>query len=136
MVQAACVTHAVLGVPTPQNSGSDLSSHKMVFATMLESTTGNKKRSPDDQDLLSSMHSTSTNSLDGKVCVGRVGTVIGIDGSTRHVMEELDDGDEEVQNRRIESVGDGNDVGDITKEATRHGAAGQLTSANVARQKP
>lgn len=148
MVQAACVTHAVFGVPTPPNSGSDLSSRKMTFAAMLESTVGSKRRSHDDQDLLLSMHSTSTESLDfrgaldmsdtcKRVCVERVGTVVGLDGSTVHVTKEVDEGEEEVQNRRRESVGDGNDVGDTTKEATGPGAAGQLTGANdVARQEP
>lgn len=135
-------------VQAPPNSGSDLSSSKMTFAAMLESTTGSKRRAHDDQDFLLSMHSTSTDSLDvrgatdmsetcKRVCVERVGTVLGIDGSTVHVTEELDEGEEEVQNRRRESVGDGNDVGDNTKEATGHGAAAQLTGANdVARQLP
>ncbi|VAI37341.1 unnamed protein product [Triticum turgidum subsp. durum] len=148
MVQSACAKHVVFGIPTPPNSGSELSSRKMIFAAMLESTTGSKRQSPDDQDLVLSMNSTSTESLEvrdamdvsvncKRVCVERVGTRVGIDGSTFHVTEEVDGGVEVDQDKRREYVGDGKDVGDNTKEATGPGAAGQLTGEHdVARQEP
>lgn len=144
---AVCIVkHVVFSVPTPPNSGSELSSRYATFAAMLESTAGSKRHSPDDQDLILSMNSTSTESLEHRgavdmsvtckrVCVERVETVVGLDGSTIHVTEEVDGGEEEVQDRRRESIGEEKDVEDTTKEATGPGAAGQLTGAHdVARQ--
>ena len=70
-----------------------------------------------------------------RVCTERVEAVLGIDGSTVHVTQEVDGGEEEVPDGRRESVGEDKDVG--YKEATDPGAAGQLTGANdVARQEP
>ncbi|KAM3347420.1 hypothetical protein ACQJBY_021394 [Aegilops geniculata] len=148
MVQSSCAKHVVFGIPTPPNSGSELSSCKMIFAAMLESTAGSKRCSPDGQDLVLSMHSTSTESLEvrgamdvsvncKRVCAERVGIVVGIDGATIHVTEEVDGGVEVDHDKRRESVGDGKDVGDSTKEATGPGVAGQLTCEHdVARQEP
>ncbi|KAI4970360.1 hypothetical protein ZWY2020_001274 [Hordeum vulgare] len=100
MVQFARVKDAV-GVPTPPNSGSELSSRKADFTAMLESMVGCTRRPQEDQDLILSMNTTSTDSLEARgylamnvsckrVCVGRVETMVGLDGSTVHVTEEAD----------------------------------------------
>ena len=127
MLQAACVKHAVFGIPTPPNSGSDLSGGKAAFAAMLEGTTGSKRRSPDeDKDMVLSMNSSSTDSIEfrgaldmsvtcKRVCVERVESVVGIEGSAVHITEEIVEGEEEDQNRR-ESVGDGKEIGGISKK--------------------
>ncbi|KAI4975610.1 hypothetical protein ZWY2020_049217 [Hordeum vulgare] len=90
MVKSACVKDAVFGVLTPLSSTIELSSRKASFVAMLESTTGSKRGSQDDQDLFLNMNTTSTNSLDvrgdvaisvscKRVCVERVETMVGID---------------------------------------------------------
>ena len=148
MLQAACVKHAVFGIPTPPNSSSDFSGGKADFAALLEGTAGSKRRSPDeDKDMVLSMNSSSTDSIEfrgaldmsvtcKRVCVETVESVVGIDGSIVHVTEEIDEGEEEAHNRR-ESIGDGKEVGNISKEATGPAAAGQLTGAHEdARQEP
>lgn len=115
-MKIACVKHAIFGIPTPPNSGSELSGRRMAFAAMLESTAGSKRRAPDDQDLLITMHSSSADSLEprsasdmsvfGKrVCVERVGTEVGVDGATIHVTEEIDGGVEVDQDGRRVSWG-------------------------------
>lgn len=64
VVQAACVKHVQFGVPTPPNSGSDLSGRKAAFADILESSTGNKKRFLGDQDLVLTFDSISAESFE------------------------------------------------------------------------
>lgn len=115
-VQAACAKHVQFGVPTPPNSGSDLSSRKAAFAEILVSSAGNKRRYSEGQDLVISFNSTSSESIEfrgasvalpacKKVCGERVETLVGIDGNMVHVTKEVDGGEEEVQGRRRESVG-------------------------------
>lgn len=147
-VQAACATHVQFGVPTPPNSGSDLSSRKAAFAEILVSSAGNKRRFSEGQDLVISFNSTSSESLEfrgasvvlpacKKVCGERVETLVGIDGNMVHVTKEVDGGEEEVQGRRRESVVEGKEDEVSAKEATDPGAVGQLTGAcEDARQEP
>lgn len=63
------------------------------------------------------MNSNSSESLEYKsandisvtckrVCGERVETVVGVDGAIVHVTEEMDGGEEELQDRRRESVGE------------------------------
>lgn len=60
-----------------------------------------------------------------------------IDGNMIHVTKEVDGGEEEVQGKRRESVGEGKEDGVSAKVATDPGAVGQLTGASdVARQEP
>lgn len=59
-VQYAGVKHGKFGVPTPPNSGSELSSRKVAVAAILESSAGSKRRCPDGQDPIFNMNSTST----------------------------------------------------------------------------
>ncbi|XBJ00304.1 hypothetical protein VPH35_020219 [Triticum aestivum] len=141
VVQAACTTHVQFGVPTPPNSGSDLSSGKVVFLDKKPiSSAGNKRRMPDGQDLVVSFKSTSSESVESKgvnvvppackkVCGERVETQVGIDGNMVHVTKEVDGGEEVAQGRRRESVGEGKDDEGSVKDATDPGAVGQLTGA-------
>ncbi|KAI5014225.1 hypothetical protein ZWY2020_055615 [Hordeum vulgare] len=68
---------------------------------MLEGTTSCKRRPQDDQALILSMNNTITDSLEARgylamsvsckgVCVERVETMVGLDGSTIHVTEKVD----------------------------------------------
>ena len=148
IVQAACVKHVQFGVPTPPNSGSDLSGRKAAFADILESSAGNKKRCLEDQDLVLSFDSISSERFEDsgavvvlrvckKVCGERVEAQVDIDGNMIHVTKEVDGGEEEVQGKRRESVGGGKEDGVSAKIATDPGAVGQLTGASdVARQEP
>ena len=51
-VHGVCAKHVKFGVPTPPNSGSELSSRKVAFAAILESTAGSKRRRSEDQGLV------------------------------------------------------------------------------------
>lgn len=63
--------------------------------------------------------------------------MVGVDGLVTHVTKEVDGGEEVLQEKRRESVGEERDVGDPAKEATGLGAAGQLTGMDdSARQEP
>ena len=147
-VQGVCAKHVKFGVPSPPNSGSEMSSRKGAFAAILESTAGSKRSLSDDQNLVFSMDSTSSESLEYKsandrtvsckrVCTERVEAVVGVDGAMVHVTKEIDGGEEELQERRRESVGEEKEEGGTPKEATGPGAAGQLTGAlDDARQEP
>ncbi|XBH99223.1 hypothetical protein VPH35_128609 [Triticum aestivum] len=133
-VQAACAKHVQFGVPTPSNSGSDLSNGKI--------------RCQEGQDLVISFNTTSSKSIEfrgaslappacKKVCGERVETLVGIYGNMVHVTKEVDVGEDEVQGRRRESMGEGKDGEGSAKEATNPGAVGQLTGASDdARQEP
>ena len=143
-VQGVCAKHVKFEVPSPPNSGSEMSSHKGAFVAILESTTGSKRSLPDDQNLVFSMDSTSSESLEYKsandrtvsckrVCTERVEAVVGVDGSIVHVTGEREGREEEAWDRRRESVGEEKEDGDATKEATGLGAAGDLTGADDAR---
>lgn len=140
--------HVQFGVPTPPNSGSDLSSRKAAFADILESSIGNKRRCSEGQDFVLSFDSNSAESIESrgtnvvlpvckKVCGERVEAQVGIDGNWIHVTKEVDGGEDEVQGKRRESVGEGKEDGMSAKGATDPGAVGQLTGAcDDARQEP
>ena len=144
-VQGVCSKHVKFGVPMPQNSGSDMSNCKGAFAAILESTAGSKRCHPDDQNLVFSMDSTSSECLEYKsandlsvsskrVCIERVEVVVGQDGSIVHVTWEREGREEEAQDRRRGSVGEEKEDGEGKKEATGLGAAGDLTDVDGGRQ--
>lgn len=147
-VQYAAVKHAKFGVVTPPNSTSDLSSRKVAFAAILDSTAGSKRCPSEDQDFIINMNSACSESLEFKgavelsvsckrVCVERVEALLGVDGSVTHVTQEVDGGEEISEDRRRESVGEEKEEGPNLKEPTDPGAVDQLTGANDdARQEP
>lgn len=140
--------HVQFRVPTLSNSGSDLSSRKAAFVDILESSASNKRRCLEGLDLVLSFDSNSSESIEfrgasvvlpacKKVCGERVEAQVGIDGNIIHVTEEVDGGEEEVQGRRRESVGEGKEDGVSAKVATDPGVVSQLTGAcDDARQEP
>ena len=106
-----CAKHVKFGVPTPPNSGSELSSRKVAYAAILESTAGSKRRRSEDQGLVFTMNSNNSESLEYKsendisvtckrVCGERVEAVVGVDGAMVHVTKEIDGGEEDLQERR------------------------------------
>ena len=99
-----CAKHVKFGVPTPPNSGSELSSRKVAYAAILESTAGRKRRHSEDQGLVFTMNSNSSESLEYKsendisvtckrVCCERIGAVVGVGGAMVHVTKEIDGGE-------------------------------------------
>lgn len=86
------------------------------------------------------MNSNSSESLEYKsendisvtckrVCGERVEAVVGVDGAMVHVTKEIDGGEEDLQERRRESVGEEKEEGGTPKEANNPGASVQPTGA-------
>jgi hypothetical protein len=110
MVQFTGVKHAMVGVPTPPNSGSEHSNRKAAFVGILEKSILTKRRSPDDQDFIINMNSSSETiefPSCKRVCGERVEAVLGVDGLVTHVTREVDGGEEVNQEKKRESVGEG-----------------------------
>ena len=137
-VNSVCAKHVKFGGPTPPNSGNELSSRKVGYAAILESMTASNRCRSDDQDLVFTMNSNSSESLEYKsendisvtckrVCVERIEAVVGFDGAMVHVTKEIDGGEEELHERRREFVGEEKEEGGTPKEATNLGDADQLT---------
>lgn len=103
VVQYAGVKHAMFGVPTPPNSGSELSQRGAAFVCILESFVLSKRRCPDDQDFIINMK-CSSESIElpscKRVCGERVEAVVGIDGLVTHVTKEVDGGEEVNQEKK------------------------------------
>ena len=84
VVQFAGVKHVKFGVPTPPNSGSELTGRKSAFAAMLQSTVGSKRIFSEHQDLVFHMNSNSSESVDlrsarnSSVCLVREFVVRGL----------------------------------------------------------
>lgn len=123
VVQGVCAKHVKFGVPTPPNSGNDMSSHKGAFTAILESIAGSKRCHLDDQNLVLSMDSTGSESLEYKsandlsvsckrVCTERVEAVVGLHGSIVHVTQEREGREEDAHDRRWESVGEEKEDGE------------------------
>ena len=105
MVQYAGVKHAMFGVPTPPNSGSEMSNRKTAFVDILQNIMMPKKRGSDgSQEFIINMNSASSESVDfsacKRVCVERVEAVVGIDGIVTHVTKEVDGGEEVNQGKK------------------------------------
>ncbi|KAI4987619.1 hypothetical protein ZWY2020_020419 [Hordeum vulgare] len=112
-----CAKHVKFGVPTPPNSDSELSSRKVAYAAILDNTAGSKRRRSEDEDLVITMNSNTSESLEYKseidicvtckrVCGEKVEAVVGVDCAMVHVTREIYEGEEELHERRRESVGE------------------------------